>query len=131
MLVDQNTERTFIPLNHMHRHFGEINTGKLEIANSSLSEFAVLGFEVCSSCELLIFFDAASTAFRLRIHAAYVSGRLSSVIFLTARKLLSTHSLPVERPNGRNKVVLCCFSLMDMMVVVPSTAALASSDSFR
>jgi probable 2-oxoglutarate dehydrogenase E1 component DHKTD1 len=40
MLVDSETERTVIPLNHLPGA-----QGRLEIANSSLSEFAVLGFE--------------------------------------------------------------------------------------
>ncbi len=50
MLVDQNTEKTVIPLNRMAQNAGEKN-GKLEIANSSLSEFAVLGFETGMSWE--------------------------------------------------------------------------------
>ncbi|KAG4071158.1 hypothetical protein HA402_001148 [Bradysia odoriphaga] len=41
MLVDQKTNEMFIPLNAMEGGFG----GKLEIANSILSEEAVLGFE--------------------------------------------------------------------------------------
>ncbi|KAJ1546861.1 hypothetical protein HK405_006803, partial [Cladochytrium tenue] len=54
MLVDQDSERTVIPLNHMCAGDGGSGSGaeqhtrrqgKLEIANSSLSEFAVLGFE--------------------------------------------------------------------------------------
>jgi probable 2-oxoglutarate dehydrogenase E1 component DHKTD1 len=47
MLVDQETERTVIPLNHLNVP----KQAKLEIANSSLSEFAVLGFEVGISWE--------------------------------------------------------------------------------
>ncbi|KAI9346426.1 thiamine diphosphate-binding protein [Zopfochytrium polystomum] len=43
MLVDQDDERTVIPLNHLLDD--PKKQGKLEIANSSLSEFAVLGFE--------------------------------------------------------------------------------------
>ncbi|KAJ3151420.1 hypothetical protein HDU86_006120 [Geranomyces michiganensis] len=49
MLVDQETERTIIPLNRLATN-GE-RQGKLEIANSSLSEFAVLGFEYGVSWE--------------------------------------------------------------------------------
>ncbi|XP_020295780.1 probable 2-oxoglutarate dehydrogenase E1 component DHKTD1 homolog, mitochondrial isoform X2 [Pseudomyrmex gracilis] len=41
MLVDQSTEAIFIPLNSM----SDSQTGKLEVANSILSEEAVLGFE--------------------------------------------------------------------------------------
>lgn len=41
MLVDQKTNEMFIPLNSMEGGFG----GKLEVANSILSEEAVLGFE--------------------------------------------------------------------------------------
>ncbi|XP_041968163.1 probable 2-oxoglutarate dehydrogenase E1 component DHKTD1 homolog, mitochondrial [Aricia agestis] len=41
MLVDQRTERIHIPLNHMH----EDQKGFLEVANSILSEEAVLAFE--------------------------------------------------------------------------------------
>jgi probable 2-oxoglutarate dehydrogenase E1 component DHKTD1 len=51
MLVDQETERTIIPLNRMRNMQGHENFGKLEIANSSLSEFAVLGFEYGFSME--------------------------------------------------------------------------------
>ncbi|KAI3651269.1 hypothetical protein MP228_004750 [Amoeboaphelidium protococcarum] len=46
MLVDQNTEKTIIPLNEI-----EGLKAKLEVANSSLSEFAVLGFEYGYSLE--------------------------------------------------------------------------------
>ncbi|XP_053605594.1 probable 2-oxoglutarate dehydrogenase E1 component DHKTD1 homolog, mitochondrial [Plodia interpunctella] len=41
MLVDQKTESIYIPLNHIH----EQQKGYLEVANSILSEEAVLGFE--------------------------------------------------------------------------------------
>ncbi|KAJ3043955.1 hypothetical protein HDV00_003482 [Rhizophlyctis rosea] len=47
MIVDQKTERTIIPLNRLQPS----QPGKLEIANSSLSEFAVLGFEYGVSWE--------------------------------------------------------------------------------
>ncbi|KAJ3228002.1 hypothetical protein HDU81_006369 [Chytriomyces hyalinus] len=47
MLVDQSDEHTVIPLNHIT----PTQPGKLEIANSNLSEFAVLGFEVGVSWE--------------------------------------------------------------------------------
>ena len=40
MLVDTNTERTIIPLNKIQE-----KQSMLEIANSHLSEFAVVGFE--------------------------------------------------------------------------------------
>ncbi|KAJ3913557.1 dehydrogenase E1 and transketolase domain-containing protein 1 [Lentinula edodes] len=46
MLVDQRDERTIVPLNDMLD--GE---GKIELANSSLSEMAVLGFEYGTSWE--------------------------------------------------------------------------------
>lgn len=46
MMIDQNTEHTIIPLNSIQ----EIQ-GKLEIANSHLSEYAVMGFEVGVSWE--------------------------------------------------------------------------------
>jgi len=46
MLVDQTTEDVVIPLNSITP-----KQGKLEIANSSLSEFAVLGFEYGVSIE--------------------------------------------------------------------------------
>ncbi|KAF9445181.1 2-oxoglutarate dehydrogenase, E1 component [Macrolepiota fuliginosa MF-IS2] len=46
MLVDQKTERVVVPLNEV---LGA--EGKLELANSSLSEFAVLGFEYGASWE--------------------------------------------------------------------------------
>lgn len=39
MLVDQETNDMYIPLNHM----SENQLGKLEVANSPLSEEAVLG----------------------------------------------------------------------------------------
>lgn len=45
MFVCQETERTIIPLNHMN------NKHYLEVANSPLSEFAVLGFEYGMSLE--------------------------------------------------------------------------------
>ncbi|KAJ3016184.1 hypothetical protein HKX48_004167 [Thoreauomyces humboldtii] len=55
MLVDQNTERTTIPLNNLVQSGTSSDStnrqGKLEIANSSLSEFAVLGFEYGVSWE--------------------------------------------------------------------------------
>ena len=47
MLVDQKSGITFEPLNNM----GYNNQGFIEIANSHLSEFAVLGFEVGVSWE--------------------------------------------------------------------------------
>jgi len=46
MLVDQNTEEVVIPLNQMSE-----NQGHIEVANSSLSEIAVLGFEYGLSWE--------------------------------------------------------------------------------
>ncbi|TFK48888.1 dehydrogenase E1 and transketolase domain-containing protein 1 [Heliocybe sulcata] len=46
MLVDQETEKVVIPLNRVLD-----SEGKLELANSSLSEFAVLGFEYGVSWE--------------------------------------------------------------------------------
>ncbi|KZT24824.1 dehydrogenase E1 and transketolase domain-containing protein 1 [Neolentinus lepideus HHB14362 ss-1] len=46
MLVDQETEKVVIPLNRELQ-----SEGKLELANSSLSEFAVLGFEYGVSWE--------------------------------------------------------------------------------
>ena len=51
MLVDQETEDIVIPLNHLNFHFENKSVGKLEIANSSLSEFAVVGFEYGFSWE--------------------------------------------------------------------------------
>lgn len=47
MLVDQKTEGVIVPLNHAMSRA----TGKLELANSSLSEEAVLGFEYGASWE--------------------------------------------------------------------------------
>jgi probable 2-oxoglutarate dehydrogenase E1 component DHKTD1 len=48
MLVDQTTEKVTIPLNNL---VPEQHQKKLEVANSSLSEFAVLGFEFGYSWE--------------------------------------------------------------------------------
>ncbi|KDQ09592.1 hypothetical protein BOTBODRAFT_116863 [Botryobasidium botryosum FD-172 SS1] len=45
MLVDQRSERVYVPLNTVSE------SAKLELANSSLSEFAVLGFEYGMSWE--------------------------------------------------------------------------------
>jgi probable 2-oxoglutarate dehydrogenase E1 component DHKTD1 len=47
MLVDQKTEQTLIPFNEMN----ETGQGFIEVANSHLSEFAVLGFEYGVSWE--------------------------------------------------------------------------------
>lgn len=47
MFVCQDTERAVIPLNHMEAN----QKGHLEVANSPLSEFAVLGFEYGMSME--------------------------------------------------------------------------------
>lgn len=47
MLVDQNTNNIFIPLNNIHPNQG----GFLELANSILSEEAVLGYEYGMSIE--------------------------------------------------------------------------------
>ncbi|OMJ17686.1 putative 2-oxoglutarate dehydrogenase E1 component DHKTD1, mitochondrial [Smittium culicis] len=47
MFVCQKTEEVEVPLNSLPNK----NAGKLEVANSSLSEFAVLGFEVGASWE--------------------------------------------------------------------------------
>ncbi|KAH9272968.1 oxoglutarate dehydrogenase (succinyl-transferring), E1 component [Batrachochytrium salamandrivorans] len=49
MLVDSASERTIIPLNRMAK--APETQGKLEIANSHLSEYAVLGFEYGVSWE--------------------------------------------------------------------------------
>lgn len=51
MLVDNDTERTVIPLNRMSYSTSDTKHGSLEIANSHLSEFAVLGFEYGMSWE--------------------------------------------------------------------------------
>ena len=51
MMVDQETERTTIPLNQLDVTYPNREIGKLEIANSSLSEFAVLGYEYGMSWE--------------------------------------------------------------------------------
>ncbi|KAG6906841.1 hypothetical protein DXG01_011744 [Tephrocybe rancida] len=48
MLVDQRTERVVVPLNEDREFKAE---GRLELANSSLSEMAVLGFEYGASWE--------------------------------------------------------------------------------
>lgn len=45
MLVDQDTERVVVPLNEMTSSDG-VKNGKIEVANSSLSEYAVMGFEL-------------------------------------------------------------------------------------
>ncbi|XP_044746657.1 probable 2-oxoglutarate dehydrogenase E1 component DHKTD1, mitochondrial isoform X2 [Coccinella septempunctata] len=47
MLVDQETNELYIPLNHLHKD----QQGFLEIANSTLSEEAVIGFEYGFSLE--------------------------------------------------------------------------------
>lgn len=49
MLVDQKSDDVFIPLNSLGKAFD--NSGKLEVANSHLSEFAVMGFEIGVSWE--------------------------------------------------------------------------------
>ncbi|KAI5886780.1 2-oxoglutarate dehydrogenase, E1 component [Schizophyllum commune H4-8] len=53
MLVDQQTERTVVPLNDWAEKgdTGKKGSGRLELANSSLSEMAVLGFEYGASWE--------------------------------------------------------------------------------
>lgn len=48
MLVDQKTERAMVPLNNIQ---GVSKQSKLEVANSHLSEFAVMGFEAGMSWE--------------------------------------------------------------------------------
>ncbi|MFH4974609.1 hypothetical protein AB6A40_001318 [Gnathostoma spinigerum] len=47
MFVDQNSDEVYVPLNHLDMH----QTGFLEIANSPLSEEAVLGYEYGFSVE--------------------------------------------------------------------------------
>ncbi|KAF5343444.1 hypothetical protein D9758_011832 [Tetrapyrgos nigripes] len=54
MLVDQRTERVVVPLNEFlpsPPNSNDERVGKLELANSSLSEMAVLGFEYGASWE--------------------------------------------------------------------------------
>lgn len=46
MLFDQKTQQSYVPLNHI-----AANQAKLDVYNSLLSEFAVLGFEYGYSCE--------------------------------------------------------------------------------
>jgi probable 2-oxoglutarate dehydrogenase E1 component DHKTD1 len=51
ILVDQQTEKNVIPLNGLKSDNGSLSSGFIEVANSSLSEFAVLGFEYGMSLE--------------------------------------------------------------------------------
>src|SRR6476469_239730 len=51
MLVDQESEKVVIPLNQLPQLWPNESIGQLEIANSSLSEFAVVGFEYGMSWE--------------------------------------------------------------------------------
>ncbi|KAI8577536.1 hypothetical protein K450DRAFT_282476 [Umbelopsis ramanniana AG] len=52
MLVDQDTEKVIVPLNNLKTTLGDASkAGHLEVANSSLSEMAVLGFEYGVSIE--------------------------------------------------------------------------------
>ncbi|KAJ2964596.1 hypothetical protein NQZ79_g439 [Umbelopsis isabellina] len=52
MLVDQDTEKVVIPLNNLKTTLLDAKApGHMEVANSSLSEFAVLGFEYGVSIE--------------------------------------------------------------------------------
>ena len=51
MLVDQSTDEMYIPLNHMHKQHNQSGAAQLEVANSILSEEAVLAFEYGFSTE--------------------------------------------------------------------------------
>ncbi|KAJ2551471.1 hypothetical protein IWW35_002793 [Coemansia sp. RSA 1878] len=51
MLVCQETEKVYVPLNHMDADSQEQRMGKLEVVNSNLCEGAVVGFEYGVSVE--------------------------------------------------------------------------------
>ncbi|KAJ4473013.1 dehydrogenase E1 and transketolase domain-containing protein 1 [Lentinula aciculospora] len=81
MLVDQRDERTVVPLNDILDA-----EGKIELANSSLSEMAVLGFEYGASWERPTLLPIWEAQFGDFFNGAQVSGIIDSFILITQYK---------------------------------------------
>lgn len=131
MLIDQETNEMFIPLNSMKGGLG----GKVEVANSILSEEAVLGFEYGMAIDNpnnLIIWEAQFGDFfngaQILIDTFIASGESKMVkdVIWVAKSTRRSF-----QPNGWSVMDWLCCCLMDTTEQPQSIVPVAWRDSFR
>lgn len=108
MLVDQNTNEMYIPLNSLKHGDG----GKLELANSILSEEAVLGFEyglAIDNPNNLIIWEAQFGDFyngaQIMIDTFIVSGECKRFSLFSASSCRINYPFSTLQQNGSTQTV--------------------------